>query len=173
MRCGLHCRQGYGLVLALVFTFGIVIGWLMRTTDAKQKAFTIIEQPTPPKKDGNEPSVNQPKVANVRPDRRPEYFGIVEEMKVFSYPAGRIEVGLLIRGERPPPGIQEPTSRLVKFDGQPDHLWLYVAASPLERSSGPIVVGEMLSVWNRGPIATTDPGICFPEYVASEASRIK
>ena len=74
-------------------------------------------------------------------------------------------VKILIRGQKPPAGVPEPTAPLF-IQGQAQLLWLNIVNTPLERGGGPVAVGELLSVWHqkRKIFATRTravlPGLC-------------
>ena len=78
-------------------------------------------------------------------------------------------VKILIRGQKPPAGVPEPTAPLF-IQGQAQLLWLNIVNTPLERGGGPVAVGELLSVWHQdGKIFATEPGQCYPDYVVGES----
>jgi len=153
----LRSKLVYIMAVGVAFAIGVAAGWYARAARLQ----------SPPVAGGAE-STATPQAVKARPDRRPDYFGVVERVEVDTFPAGRVVTKFLIRGQRPPAGMPEPTSTLFVFGGQADRLWVNIVDTPVERHGGPIGVGELLSVWHRGEMIETDPGQVYPEYVVSD-----
>ena len=160
----MRSKPVYIMAVGVSFAIGAAAGWY---THAARSHSPPAAGAVEPAAGAVEPAA-MPQAGKARPDRRPEYFGVVERVEVSTFSAGKVVTKFLIRGQRPPAGMPEPTSPLFVFGGQADRLWVNIVDTQVERHGGPIGVGDLLSVWNQGEMITTYPGQVYPEYVISD-----
>jgi len=107
-------------------------------------------------------------VASKKPERPPEFFGVIEKVERRSIGNSADFDAVLMKGHPPLPGFPKPSFPLGTI-GYRDRLWLNLPNTTVEKRSGPFAVGQYVWVWHGTDIFfNTDPEQIYPEYVLTE-----
>lgn len=93
-----------------------------------------------------------------RPAAPPNYAGVVEQVKVYPWPApaGRPTVRVLVR-----------YTQAVR---PPDRVWVHLTNAVLEQDGANLEAGAAVRVWVPGDVAPSDPPQVWAVHVVCEAA---